>query len=264
MKPDYKNWVPKSMVCGLVCGTLAAFLLFLLFGATGLVLQGTPRMICGILFGIGTLVLLFLAVWMGTLYRCFDYNGKRRLSKTIIDGTASYVRIPDGGKGLDVGCGSGALTIACAKRNPKALMVGCDIWAGAYRDDFTKKRCEDNAKAEGVTNTRFEEGNAVRLPYADESFDAVVSNYVYHNITGHDKQKLLLETLRVLKKGGTFAIHDLMGPARYGDMGAFLKKLNAEGYEEVKLIDTTDGTFMGKKEASWLGLAGSTLLIGKK
>lgn len=68
----------------------------------------------------------------------------------------------------------------------------------------------------------------------------------------------------MLKKGGTFAIHDLMSPARYGDMDTFVKKLKAEGYEEVKLIDTTDGTFMGSKEVSWLGLAGSTLLIGKK
>ena len=92
----------------------------------------------------------------------------------------------------------------------------------------------------------------------------MTSNYVYHNISGHDKQKLLLETLRVLKKGGTFAIHDLMSPARYGDMDAFVRELKAEGYEDVRLIDTTDGTFMGKKEASWLGLAGSTLLTGKK
>ena len=68
----------------------------------------------------------------------------------------------------------------------------------------------------------------------------------------------------MLKKGGTFAIHDIMSQARYGDMDAFVKKLRSEGYEEVKLIDTTDGTFMGSKEASWLGLAGSTLLIGKK
>ena len=63
---------------------------------------------------------------------------------------------------------------------------------------------------------------------------------------------------------GTFAIHDLMNPARYGDINAFVRKLKAEGYENVRLIDTTDGTFMGKKEASWLGLAGSTLLVGKK
>ncbi|HEY4532944.1 MAG TPA: class I SAM-dependent methyltransferase [Fusobacterium sp.] len=31
-------------------------------------------------------------------------------------------------EGLDVGCGSGALTIACAKRNPKASMIGLDYW----------------------------------------------------------------------------------------------------------------------------------------
>ncbi len=68
----------------------------------------------------------------------------------------------------------------------------------------------------------------------------------------------------MLKKGGTFAIYDLMSPARYGDMKAFVKRLKEDGYEDVRLMDTTDGTFMGKKEASWLGLAGSTLLIGKK
>ena len=264
MKPDYKNWVPKGMVYGLAGGTAAAFVLFLLLGATGAVLHEIPRLVCGILFGAGTLVLLFFAVWMGTLYRTFDYNGKRKLAKTIIDGTADFVAIPDGGTGLDVGCGSGALTIACARRNPKASMVGCDIWSGAYKTVFTKKRCEENARAEGVPNARFEVGNAIHLPFADASFDAVTSNYVYHNISGYSKQKLLLETLRVLKPGGTFAIHDLMSRARYGDMEEFVRKLKADGYQEVRMIDTTDGTFMGRREASWLGLAGSTLLVGRK
>ena len=60
---------------------------------------------------------------------------------------------------------------------------------------------------EGVKNALFRRGNAVKLDFPDESFDAVTSNYVYHNITGKDKQQLLLETLCVLKKGGTFAIH---------------------------------------------------------
>ena len=59
-----------------------------------------------------------------------------------------------------------------------------------------------------------------------------------------NKQELLLETLRVLKKGGTFAIHDLMSPRRYGDMQAFVQKLRDMGYERVELIDTTTGKFM--------------------
>jgi ubiquinone/menaquinone biosynthesis C-methylase UbiE len=264
MKPDYKNWVPKSMVAGLAGGTVLVFLLFFLLGATGLILHGTPRLICGIVFGLGTLILLFFTIWMTALHRTFDYNGKRKLAETIIDGIAEKVSVPDGGTGLDVGCGSGALTIACAKRNPKAAMDGCDIWSGGSKGVYTKELCKTNAEAEGVANVSFEEGNAIHLPFADESFDAVTSNYVYHNVAGQDKQKLLMETLRVLKKGGTFAIHDLMSKARYGDMDVFMQKLRDEGYADVRLIDTTDGTFMGKKEAGWLGLGGSALLTGKK
>jgi hypothetical protein len=36
------------------------------------------------------------------------------------------------------------------------------------------------------------------------------------------------------------------------------------GYEEVRLIDTTDGTFITKKEAGWMALSGSALLVGRK
>ena len=103
-----------------------------------------------------------------------------------------------------------------------------------------------------------------KLDFADETFDAVTSNYVYHNITGKNKQALLRETLRVLKKGGTFAIHDLMEPARYGDMEKFVQELKAEGYEDVRLIKTTNGMFMTPSEAKRMMLAGSTLLVGKK
>ena len=55
-----------------------------------------------------------------------------------------------------------------------------------------------------------------------------------------------------------------MSPQRYGDMDAFVKKLKAQGYAEVRRIDTTDGTFMGPKEARWLGLGSSALLVGRK
>ena len=205
-KPDYRNWVPVSLLRNFIGGTIITFILFIIFAGTELVFSGTPRIICGIILVIGVLILLFFSIILSFMYRSFDYMGKRKLAKTIIEGVAQYVEIPDGGVGLDVGCGSGALTIACAKRNPKATMVGCDIWSGSYKGEFSKKICEDNVKAEGVSNVRFEEGNAVKLPFEDESFDAVTSNYVYHNIMGHNKQKLLLETLRVLKKGGVFVL----------------------------------------------------------
>ena len=74
MKPDYKNWVPKSMVYGLAGGTVIVFAAFLLLGATGAVFHGTPRLVCGIVLGIGSLVLLFFTLWMGALHVALDYN----------------------------------------------------------------------------------------------------------------------------------------------------------------------------------------------
>ena len=229
--PDYKNWIPESMRLGAD-----------LFG----------------LLGIG------VCLWVNKMYYTFSYGGKRQLSRTIVEGTADYITLPEGGTGLDVGCGSGALTIACAKKNPQGKMVGVDRWGKEYKD-FSNELCVKNAEAEGVADrVTFRKGDALKLDFPDETFDAVTSNYVYHNITGADKQALLKETLRVLKKGGTFAIHDLMSPARYGDMDAFIAELKAEGYEDVQLIDTANGKFIGRAEALVMDLAGSKLLVGKK
>ena len=261
MKADYKNWVPLWMELGL--GAAGAVLTAGTVAAQKLPLSSGTKKGAGIVLGLGAAGCLAMTGWSHAARKAFSYDGERKLSKQIVEGTAEYVTLPEGGVGLDVGCGSGALTIACAKRNPQARMVGVDRWGPEYAD-FSRACCEKNAKAEGVTNVRFQKGDACKLEFADESFDAVTSNYVYHNISGVDKQKLLRETLRVLKKGGTFAIHDLMEKARYGDMEKFAAQLRAEGYEEVRLIPTANGMFMSKGEGLRYFLAGSILLVGKK
>lgn len=211
MRPDYKNWIPKGMLVSLIAGTVLSFALLLVFGVFGIGVSGKLRIALGVVFGIAFVICAKYTEWCVYAYRSFSYDGERKLSKQIIEGTAHYVTLP-----------------------------------------------------EGVKNALFRRGNAVKLDFPDESFDAVTSNYVYHNITGEDKQALLLETLRVLKKGGTFAIHDLMSERRYGDMQAFVQKLREMGYERVELIDTTTGKFMTPKEAKRLMLHGSTLLVGRK
>lgn len=261
MKPDYKNWMPKGMVLSGFAATAVFLILFIVFGLTGIV-SGRLKTVLFIVFLVGTIIGFAVSVWMALLYRAFSYDGKRQMSRQIIEGIAEYVKLPDGGKGLDVGCGSGALAIACAKRNPKAAFIGIDRWGKEYAS-FSKSLCESNAKAEGVSNVSFQRGDATQLDFPDESFDAVVSNYVYHNIPG-DRQAYLLETLRVLKKGGMFAIHDIFSKSRYGDMQAFVKKLKGMGYADVRLIDTTDGSWITKWESVWMELSGSALLIGKK
>ena len=91
-KPDYKNWVPKSMVIGLGAATAASASLSVLFGSTESILKGRPRQIAAAAFGAATPVLLFYTGWMGALHITFDYNGKRKLAKTIVDGWSSTGR----------------------------------------------------------------------------------------------------------------------------------------------------------------------------
>ncbi len=260
MKPDYKNWMPKGMICAFLAAFLGCAALLLIFRLV--LAEGTAKEVLTVAFAVLTLIFCVMTKWSILMYRAFDYNGKRQMARQIIDGTAVYVNLPEGGKCLDVGCGSGALAIAVAKRNPKAEVIGIDRWGKEYAS-FSKTLCENNARAEGVKGITFRQGDATHLDFPDESFDAVTSNYVYHNIPGN-RQAYLLETLRTLRKGGTFAIHDIMSRTKYGDMQAFIQKLKDMGYEKVELIDTTDGKFMKKWEATWMAMSGSALLVGKK
>ena len=263
MKPDYKNWMPKGMVLGTLAGAAGCLGLSAVCGCTGLIRNKKAKAAAAGVLALSGVAAGGAALWMALMYRAFSYDGKRQMSRQIIEGIASLVDLPEGGVGLDVGCGSGALTIACAKRNPQGRFIGIDRWGKEYAP-YNKPLCEANAKAEGVSNTEFRQGNALKLDFPDESFDAVTSNYVYHNIPGHDRQTILLETLRVLKKGGTFALHDIFSKAKYGDIEAFAGRLRGMGYERVELIDTTNGIFMFPGESRWMALSGSKLLVGIK
>ena len=263
MQTDYKNWVPKGMVKALALATcICAVFLFVLTAAVT-VAPSTARWVGFGVFLTGFLICGIALLWAVTAYRAFSFTGKRQLSRQIIDGVASYVNLPENAKGLDVGCGSGALTIACAKRNPKAHFTGVDRWGKEYAD-YSQALCFRNAMSEGVNNAFFRPGDANALPFADETFDAVVSNYVYHNIAGKNKQTLLLESLRVLKKGGVFVLHDNMKPQMYGDMHAFAEKLKHMGFDQVEYVETAASIFGSKRRAAMMMLGDSAMIVGRK
>ncbi len=258
MKPNYGNWIPQWLVYATWTGTILSLLL-------ACCLLASPAWgwkALGLALGGLFVYAACWAVWLVKAYRAFSYSGSRRVSRRIVDKVAELVDIPEGGTGLDIGCGSGALTIACARRNPHARMVGCDSWGKKYA--YSISLCQANAEAEGVANVDFQEADARHLCFPDATFDAVTSNYVFHNIAGVKKQDLLMEALRVLKPGGVFAIHDLMGERAYGDMNAFLGTLCGLGYDEAWLIDTMNGEILSAEEARSLKLEHSMLLVGRK
>ena len=108
MKPDYKNWVPKGMIISFEAGTVIAGVLFLAVLLTDF-LSGTARTVAELILGAGTIVLLVCSVFFINLYNTFSYDGKKQFARRIIDHVSDYVKLPENGVGLDIGCGSAAL-----------------------------------------------------------------------------------------------------------------------------------------------------------
>ena len=154
MKPDYRNWMPRGMIVGLgtAAGVLAA-------GSAAAVrsrlpLGRTAKHLAGAALGLGAVGCLAGAAWSLYAREMFSYEGGRQLSRQIIEGVASYIELPEGGVGLDVGCGSGALTIACAKRNPQGRMVGIDRWGVEYAS-YSRNSVSGTLKPRGWTMLPF-------------------------------------------------------------------------------------------------------------
>ena len=92
--------------------------------------------------------------------------------------------------------GTGVLTMPVYKGLPKA-----DITCLDYSADMMAN-AQKRAAAMGVHNVAFVQGDVGALPFADESFDIVLSLNGFHAFP--DKNAAFRETFRVLKKGGTF------------------------------------------------------------
>ena len=88
MKADYKNWMPKGMVTGTGCGTIASLVLFLILGVSTIVPEGSAKRVIGIVLLILTVIFCASTIWMYLMYRAFSYNGKRQMSKQIIEGVS--------------------------------------------------------------------------------------------------------------------------------------------------------------------------------
>ena len=99
---------------------------------------------------------------------------------------------------IDLGSGTGYLSIQIAKSSPNVMIYGIDL---------SKKMVEISRNhAAGIENVRFELGNATRLPFENNSVDFIVSTGSLH----HWKYPVNVfdECYRVLKQGGEGWIFD--------------------------------------------------------
>ena len=253
---DYGSWMSNPVFY--IYGALALLALVLSIVSFAVL----RRTVLGIVFLLVFALLLALLGWMVWIRRQYAF-GKGGMMERVHQAVLSSLPFDGQGSILEVGCGSGALSVRAALTWPEAQITGLDYWGAMY--NYSKAVCEKNAASEGVgSRCTFVHGDANALPFPDESFDAVISNYVYHNIMGTDRQALLLESLRVLKKGGVFVLHDEMKPQMYGDMTAFAEKLKAMGFAEAEYVETAAPIFGSKRRAAMMMLGGSAMLVGRK
>jgi SAM-dependent methyltransferase len=105
-----------------------------------------------------------------------------------------------GARVLDIGCGTGNLTIRARRAESAVQITGIDPDPRALE--------KARKKAPGVT---FERGYAQELPFADGSFDRVLSSMMLHHLDPEMRRAALGEAYRVLRPGGSVHIVDVVG-----------------------------------------------------
>lgn len=121
-----------------------------------------------------------------------------------------------GGRIIDVGCGSGATAIVLAQEFPQSEVVGIDLSKPLLH------LASQAAQAAGLADrVRFEIGDAERIAYEDNSFDVVLSLNMVH-IVEHPIQ-MLNEIERILVPEGSLFIVDL----KRSWLGLFEKEMNS-------------------------------------
>lgn len=110
-----------------------------------------------------------------------------------------------GARVLDVCCGTGDLAFSVARAG-KAKVIGADF----SHTMLVRARAKALAEANGAAPVPFFEADALRLPFADASFDLVTTAFGFRNLANYEAG--LREILRVLKPGGSLAILEFTEP----------------------------------------------------
>jgi ubiquinone/menaquinone biosynthesis C-methylase UbiE len=120
-------------------------------------------------------------------------------------GLLDQAQIRPGHRILDIGCGTGSLSIQVKRLHPGTDVVGLDP------DPKALARASRKA-ARATVSIQFDQGFGDELPYPDGSFDRVLSSLMFHHVRTDEKGKTLRAVRRVLKPGGEFHMLDFEGP----------------------------------------------------
>jgi demethylmenaquinone methyltransferase/2-methoxy-6-polyprenyl-1,4-benzoquinol methylase len=118
-----------------------------------------------------------------------------------------FARLKPGAYLLDLGAGTGDLAREALKQHPEAKVVAADFTLEMMRVG------QRQSLAQGLNgNLPWSAADALKLPFKEKTFDAVVSGFLMRNVG--DLQQALKEQYRALKPGGRIVILDTTKPKR--------------------------------------------------
>ena len=153
---------------------------------------------------------------------------ERVFKKALIE----QANIKANSKVLDVGSGTGTLAIWTKKYQPMACVTGID--GDLQILNLAKKKAEKNN-----VEIKFDHGLSYSLPYADATFDRVISSLFFHHLTWDNKIKTAREIFRVVRPGGEVHIADWGKPENKLMRILFLFIQMLDGFKTTR--DNIDG-----------------------
>ena len=151
---------------------------------------------------------------------------------------------------LDAGCGTGGLLLRLARALPDATLIGLDIDAGAA------------AVAGGKSGRAVCVGSVAALPFADASFDAILSADVLCH-SGVDERAALMAFRRCLRPGGTLVLNLPAYRWLYSAHDAAVD--NARRYDRAALHDMLAAAgFAGIRSAYWNSFLFPLMVLRRK
>jgi ubiquinone/menaquinone biosynthesis C-methylase UbiE len=104
---------------------------------------------------------------------------------------------------LEVATGTGAQLVSLAQRNRSGRTAGVELADGMLAQ--TRKRL----RAAGLTSVELVRGDALRLPFDDDSFDLLVNAYMLDLLAREDIVRALAEFKRVMRPGGRLVLSNM-------------------------------------------------------
>jgi len=148
--------------------------------------------------GIGNIYdgIITRSTFLGKVLDSLIWGLDKELSSKWIEDALTPIPADFSGRLLEVPVGTGVLTMPLYASLPQAGVTCLD-----YSEDMMEN-AKKRAEAMNISNVAFVQGDVSALPFADESFDIVLSLNGFHAFP--DKDAAYRETCRVLKKGGVF------------------------------------------------------------